>query len=88
VVDGKAGFGAEPLEQVAPQPAGASLWERRDDDLVDALVVNGVQRRGERIRVDDLAMSVDPLCPQQRKRAAKAPVGLQRRDVIALRSDE
>ena len=70
---------AQALDQVAAQPARAGARERRDDDLVDALVVGRLHRRRERIGVHDLAVGVDPLRAQLRERAAQAPVGLRAR---------
>src|SRR5436190_14817713 len=61
VIDGQSGLGPEPLEQVAAQPARARLRERRDDDLVDPLVVRRRQRRRDRIGLDNLAVRVDAL---------------------------
>ena len=63
-------------DQVAPQPRGAALLrEGRDEDRVDALVADGVHRRGERIGVGDLAVRLDPLGAKlrQRRAAAAAP---------------
>ena len=39
-----------------------------------------IQRRGERIRVDDLPVDVDPLDAQHGERAAQAALGLERVD--------
>ena len=50
MVDRQARLVAEPLDEVAPQPAGALAREGRDDDLVDPLVVGRLDRRGERDR--------------------------------------
>ena len=46
----------QPLDEVAAEPAGARGSERRDDDLVDALVVDRLHGRGERIGMRDLAV--------------------------------
>ena len=73
VVDRDAGLRLQPLDQVATQPAGARGREGRDDDLVDALVVRGLHRRGEGVGMNDLAMRVDPLRAQLRERAPHAP---------------
>ena len=61
---GQPGVLAQPLDEVAAQPAAPLARERRDDDLVDALVVDRVQRRRERVGVHDLAVRVDALAAQ------------------------
>ena len=85
---GSAGLAAQALDQVAAQPAGAGARERRDDDLVDPLVVGRLHRGRERIRVDDLPVGVDPLRAELRERAPKAAGGLGARDVARLRRDD
>ena len=64
MLDRQAGVLAQPLDEVAAQPAALLARERRDDDLVDALVVDGLQRRGVRVGVHDLAVRVDALAAQ------------------------
>ena len=44
--------------------ASALLREGGDEDLVDALVANGVHRRRERVRVRHLAVRLDPLAAE------------------------
>ena len=91
VLDRQARLLAQPLDEVAAQPAGAERLERRDDDLVDALVVHGLHRRAERIGMRDLAVRVDPLAAQLSERALQPPLGLgmlARRRVALRRDDE
>ena len=88
VLDRQAGLLAQPLDQVAPQPAAPLAREGRDDDLVDALVVDRLHRGGERVGVDDLAVRVDAVAAQLGERAAQAPVGLGVLLVVALRRDD
>ena len=76
VLDRQARLVAQPLDQVAAQPAGALAREGRDDDLVDPLVVGRLHRGGEGIGMDDLAVGVDPLGAQLRERAPQPPGGL------------
>ena len=74
---------AQSLDEVAAQPAAALARERRDDDLVDALVVDDLYGRRVRIRMDDLAVRVYPLAPQHARGRAedggRRPRGPRRR---------
>ena len=69
MLDRQAGLLAEPLDEVAAEPAGAFGLERRDDDLVDPLVMHGFHRGAERVGMRDLAVRVDPLAAQLGERA-------------------
>ena len=60
--------------RVAAQPARLLAGEGRDDDLVDPLVVDGMQRRGVRVGVRDLAVRVDALSAQRSDDAAQPPL--------------
>ena len=64
--------------------------ERGDDDLVDALVLDRLHRRGERIRVRDLAVGLDPLRAEPRQRLPQPPLrlGMLALRRIALRADD
>jgi hypothetical protein len=57
---------AEPADQIATQPAGASARERRDDDLVDALVLDRLHHGRVRVGMRDLAVHVEPFAAQRR----------------------
>ena len=61
---------SQPLHEIAAQPAAPLTRERRDDDLVDALVVHDVTRSGVGIRMDDLAVRIDSLPAQLRQARA------------------
>ena len=57
------------------QPRGAALLrEGGDEDRVDALVLNGVHRGRERIRVRDLPVRLDPLRTQPGQRLPQPPL--------------
>ena len=56
----------------AAEPAGARLRERRDDDLVDRLVVHRVERRGDRVGVADVPGRLDSLPLQLGERLRRA----------------
>src|SRR5512144_252021 len=78
VIDGQPRLLAQAVDQVATQPARRLLTrEGRDDDLVHALVLDGVCGGGEGVGVSDLPVDVDPLAAQDRQRAAQAPLGLR-----------
>src|SRR5689334_15289173 len=91
VRDGQAGLLAQPVDEVAAQPArGLLAREGRDDDLVDALVLRRVHRSRERVRVRDLAVDVDSLAAQDRQRPPQPPLGLgmRCRVEVGLRRDD
>src|ERR1700722_19214389 len=46
VLDGRRGHVLDALDQVRAQPAGALVGERRDDDIIDAEQLEGVDRGG------------------------------------------
>ncbi len=71
VLDGHARVLAQPLDDVAPEPARALAREGRDDDLVDPLVLDHVHRGRVRIGMGDLAVRLDPL-GAERRRALRA----------------
>src|SRR5438552_4127806 len=77
-------------DEIPAQPARTLARERRDDDLVDSLVVDRVHRGGVGVGMGDLAVRVDAGAAQQRERAAQAALGLGMRRTrgIALRADE
>ena len=75
MLDGQTG-GAEPADEVSSEPTRTLARERRDDDLVDPLVLDRLHGRDERIRVRDLAVDVEPLGAKQRERRAEPPLGL------------
>ena len=80
---------AEPLEQVAAHPAGARVRERRDDQLVDALVLDRLHDRRERIGMRDLAVRLDALAAQQRHGAQQPLLRLLVAALrVALRRDD
>src|SRR5438445_5462962 len=90
MLDRQARLLAEPLDEVAAQPAGALGLEGRDDDLVDALVVHRLHRGAERVGMRDLAMDVDPLVAQLADGALEAGVrlGMRAGRPIALRRND
>ena len=51
--------------------------ERRDDDLVDPLVLDRLHRRGVRVGVRDLPVRVDALAAQLGQRPPQPPLGLR-----------
>ena len=59
MLDGQPGVLAQPLHEVAPEPAALRARKRGDDDLVHTLVVDDMHGRGVRIGVDDLPVGVD-----------------------------
>ena len=76
VLDGDARVLAQPLDDVAPQPARALAGERRDDHLVDALVLDDLHRGGVRVGVRDLAVRLDALVAERGERGPEPPLGL------------
>src|SRR5437899_2971044 len=77
VLDGQTGVLAQALNEIAPQPTALLARERRDDDLVDALIVHNLPRGGVRVGMDDLAVRVDPLAAQLAQRTAQPAVGIR-----------
>ena len=59
--DGQAGTALDPPDDVSAEPARGRRREGRDDDLVDLLVVDGVQGGGDGVGVADVAGRLDPL---------------------------
>jgi hypothetical protein len=89
VLDGQLRLFAEPLEEVAPQPAGAGVREGRDDQLVDALVGDRLHHGRERVGMRDLAVDVETFAAQQRDRAEQPALGLLvAARALALRRDD
>src|SRR5918999_1850495 len=68
VLDGHLGRVMESLDQVSPQPRRAGRRERRDDDLIDPLVLDRLHRRRVRVRMSDLAVRLDSLTAQDGER--------------------
>src|SRR5690242_12838389 len=88
MVDRQPGVLSQPLDEIAPEPAAPLTRERRDDDLVDALVVHDLTSRGVRVRVHDLAVRVDPFAAELEERTAETPVGVVVLLVVALWADQ
>ena len=61
----------KPLDDVAPEPAGALAGEGRDDHLVDALVLDHLHRGRVRVGVRDLPVRLDALRAERRERGAE-----------------
>ena len=80
---------AQSLDEVATQPAAALARERRDDDLVDALVVDDLY--GRRVRDPDGRPGRARRSPRRAARLrtrAQTTVGVRVLFVVALRGDD
>jgi hypothetical protein len=64
----------DPGDDVPPEPAGGRLREGRHDDLVDALLVDGVERGRDGVRVPDVAARLDSRLPEDGEGALQTPL--------------
>ena len=78
------------LHEVLSEPRRSRRGERRDDDLVDTILLNRIERSRKRVGLCYLAVRVDPLAAQLGQGSLESPfrlrvLGLSR---IALRRDD
>src|SRR2546430_1947917 len=80
----------QPLDEVLLQPGRAVGRERRDDDLVYALVVDRLHGGGVGIRMCNLAVRFDPFRAEDREGTTKAALRLRMVRIagVALRADD
>ena len=80
---------AQPLDEIAAHPAGALAGERRDDHLVDPLVLDRLHHGGVRVGMRDLAVDVEPLGAEERHGAQQPVLRLVVASLgLALRRDD
>src|SRR5581483_3523689 len=88
MLDGQARVLAKALDEVAAEPAAPLAGERRDDDLVHALVLDDMLRGRVRVGMRDLAVRVDPFRAELAERPAQTPVGVRVLLLVALGRDD